>query len=68
MEQLGRSPMAEIQRARVETAKRMLCESTEHLSAIAAACGFSDQAHMARSIKKATGQTPGEFRLIGRRG
>jgi LacI family transcriptional regulator len=68
MEQVGRSPMAEIQRARVETAKRMLCESTEQLSAIAAACGFADQAHMARAVKKATGQTPGQFRRVGRRG
>ncbi len=68
LEQLGCSPMATIQRARVETAKRMLCESTEQLSTIAAACGFSDQAHMARAIKKATGQTPGQFRLVGRRG
>jgi len=68
MQQLGRSPMQEIQLARVETAKRLLCESTESLSSIALACGFSDQAHFARSIKKATGKTPSEFRLIGHRG
>jgi DNA-binding LacI/PurR family transcriptional regulator len=64
---LGRSPMTEIQRTRVEAAKRMLCENTASIAAIATVCGFSDQAHLSRAIKKATGRTPSEFRLIGRK-
>lgn len=66
--ELGHSPSAEIQRARVETAKRLLCEGTAPLAEIADTCGFSDQAHMTRAIRKATGSTPSQFRLIGRRG
>jgi AraC-like DNA-binding protein len=68
MEETGRSPSDEIQRARLETAKRLLCERSDPLAEIATACGYFDQAHMARSVKKATGNTPSEFRLIGRRG
>jgi AraC-like DNA-binding protein len=68
MEETGRSPSDEIQRARLETAKRMLCERSDPIAEIATACGYFDQAHMARSIKQATGSTPSQFRLIGRRG
>jgi len=63
-ERSGTSPSAEIQRARVETAKRVLIESTVSLADVAAECGFADQAHMSRAIKKATGMTPSRFRRI----
>lgn len=41
---------------------RMISEENESFASIAAALGYADQAHMARSIKTNTGRTPREWR------
>lgn len=47
---------------RVELAKRALAESDRAVSMIAAELGFSDQAHLTRVFRNATGWTPAAFR------
>ncbi len=59
---LGRSPVKEIARARIEAAKILLFSTQKPLSEIALDCGFSGQPHFQREIKQATGMTPGELR------
>ncbi len=47
---------------RVARAKRLLQEGELALKEIAAACGFSDQAHMTRTFRSRLRITPGRFR------
>ena len=60
---------AYVTRLRVGRACTLLIRSDLSLSAIAAECGFTDQAHLARSFRSVTGQTPSsyrrEFRALG---
>jgi transcriptional regulator GlxA family with amidase domain len=53
---VGRAPGPELQRARVEQAKRLLRKSREKLSAIANDCG-------SLAFKKSTRLTPSEYRV-----
>lgn len=50
---------------RLDTAARLLRTDTLSISAIAADCGFSDQAHLTRAFKAAYGMPPGAFRRAG---
>jgi AraC family transcriptional regulator len=54
-------------RLRTNRAITLLTTSKLSLSAIAADAGFSDQSHMARLIKRATGRTPSELGAWRRR-
>ncbi|MNE24980.1 HTH-type transcriptional regulator ChbR [compost metagenome] len=47
---------------RLEMAARLLRADTLSIGAIAADCGFSDQAHLTRAFKAAYGMPPGAFR------
>ena len=60
----GISPSAFRARARTRQAWRAIRTTDTPLSAIAAHCGFADQAHMTRSVKTMTGMTPGEWRAL----
>jgi AraC family transcriptional regulator len=51
---------------RVSRAQHFLIHTDMRLDDIAAACGFHDQAHMARAIRAATGLSPLELRQAGR--
>jgi transcriptional regulator GlxA family with amidase domain len=59
---LGVSPLAHIQRLRVERAKALL--ETTHLSfdEIVERCGYSDSASFRKLFKRATAITPGDYR------
>jgi LacI family transcriptional regulator len=59
---LGRTPLQEIHRQRIEHAKEILCETSFSLEEIAARCGFSDQAQFSKLFRKVTGNSPGRFR------
>lgn len=59
---LGRSVGRVIRDVRVGRALDAIRSSKRPLAEIAAACGFSDQAHMGRLVKQATGRTPGAIR------
>ncbi len=49
---------------RVHRAMALINDTRLSLAEIAFLTGFSDQAHMTRVMKKATGQTPGNLRRL----
>lgn len=62
---LDRSVGETIRDARVRHALAALGARRRPLAEIALDCGFVDQAHMGRVVKRATGRTPGEIRGAG---
>lgn len=56
-----------VTRLRLEYSMRLLAEDEDPVSAIAYRAGFADQSHLTRELKKATGWTPGAFRIWARR-
>ena len=60
--ELGRSPLEEIQRRKLERARRLLREDRETVSTIAQDCGFTDAAHFTHVFVRETGLTPGVYR------
>ena len=62
------SPAAELRLARLARAKKLLQQSAETMTEIAAACGFEHVSQLSREIRRATGQSPSEFRARGRHG
>ena len=59
---LGLPPMKYVVRRRVERAKLMMSSTTQPLSDIALACGFSDQAHFSKLFRHCVGIPPGHWR------
>ncbi|MFV0302598.1 MAG: helix-turn-helix domain-containing protein [Paracoccus sp. (in: a-proteobacteria)] len=55
-------PYAFVKTRRLERARRLLAETPLPIKAIAADCGFSDQAHLTRMFASAFGETPAAFR------
>lgn len=58
----GEPPHAYLVRRRIEKAQEMMLTTDETLSQIALACGLSDQAHLSRLFRRATGATPNAWR------
>jgi AraC family transcriptional regulator len=58
----GTSPHHYVIDRRIERAKSMMLATTDPLGQIAPACGFSDQAHLARIFHRSIGQTPHAWR------
>lgn len=58
----GRPPYAWVMARRIERAREMLARSALPIKAVAAECGFSDQAHLTRVFSATTGETPAAFR------
>jgi AraC family transcriptional regulator len=61
------TPHAFILRRRVARARAEMLGSEEPLAQIALACGFADQAHLARIFRRETGSAPSAWRLANRR-
>jgi LacI family transcriptional regulator len=61
-EQRGRTPLEEIQRARIERVKRRLVETDRSIAEIAQDCGFAYIAQLNAAFRKHTSMTPGMFR------
>lgn len=55
-----------VARARAETARRMLEESTRKIGEIAQTIGYSNAGHFTRAFLRWTGRTPRDFRRQGR--
>lgn len=66
-EHLGRSPQQEIQRVRVDTARRLLAETTLAIHEVATKAGFSDPDRLASVFRKVVGETPSAYRERFRR-
>ena len=49
---------------RIAEAKRLLAETDMEISAIADACGFTDQSHFTRHFRNEINMTPGRFRSL----
>jgi AraC family transcriptional regulator len=58
----GLSPHHYVIERRVERAKMLMQATVDPLSQIATACGFSDQAHLARVFRRIAGQAPNLWR------
>jgi LacI family transcriptional regulator len=63
---LGTTPRAQIARIQLDRIKQLLTESDLSVEAIARKAGFEYAAYMGVFFKKATGQTPGEYRSAAR--
>src|SRR5262249_783466 len=59
---LGRGPLAELIRLRVEHAKRLLAETTQSVKEIPRAAGFHDTRHLSVTFRAKTGMSPVEYR------
>jgi len=59
---LGRTPLQEIRRTRIERAKQLLSTTRLSMSAIAASAGFNSPQRMATVFKQETGITPRAYR------
>ena len=58
----GHTPIAYVQRIRVERAKRLLETGDEPIEDISWAVGYEDPASFRRLFKRLTGLTPGAYR------
>ncbi len=62
LQELGRTPMEEIHRCRVDRICRLLIDTNMTIREIATACGFEVDAHVARFFSRRTGMTPLAYR------
>jgi LacI family transcriptional regulator len=65
---MGYSMLTEIHRMKLERIRERLGHTEQTLEQIAAACGFAQVSHMSALFRKKTGQAPGAFRALMRRG
>jgi len=63
----GESPMQYLQRVRIEEAQSLLRESNLSVTDIALAVGFSNPAYFARTFRKVTSMSAGEYRKMVRK-
>ena len=62
LENLGRTPGQELQRVRIERAKRSLAESTHKIEVLASMCGYQSANSFCVAFKQATGMSPKQYR------
>jgi AraC family transcriptional regulator len=60
--QFGISPHTFVTKKRVDLATKLLSTTSLPIKAISAQCGFSDQSHMTRLLRRFIGLTPAAFR------
>jgi LacI family transcriptional regulator len=62
MEHLGRTPGQELQRVRIERARRLLAESDHKMEILASMCGYQSANSFCIAFKQATGMSPRQYR------
>jgi LacI family transcriptional regulator len=62
LEHVGRTPGQEIQRVRIQRAKRLLAESSQKIEVLARMCGYQSANSFCIAFKQATGFSPKQFR------
>lgn len=62
LEHLGRTPGQELQRVRIERAKKLLAESTHKIEAISSMCGYQSINSFCIAFKRTTGFSAKQFR------
>jgi len=62
LDHLGRTPGVELQRMRIERAKKLLADSDIELDALPEACGYQSHSGLRIAFKEATGVSPREYR------
>jgi LacI family transcriptional regulator len=62
LENIGRTPGQELQRLRIEKAKRLLADSTHKIEVLATLCGYQSANTFSVAFKNATGMTLSHFR------
>ncbi len=62
LENVGRTPGQELQRVRIERAKRLLSESNHKLEVLANMCGYQNANSFCVAFKQATGTSPKQYR------
>src|SRR5262249_16458164 len=63
-ETVGVSPHAYVLTRRISRARGMLEHGESRLADVAAACGFSSQAHLTMAFRRVVGVTPGAYRQV----
>ena len=58
----GDSPYSFVIRRRIESAQKLMLETSEPLCEIAVRCGLCDQAHLSRLFRQAVGMSPNAWR------
>jgi len=61
LENVGRTPGQELQRVRIEHAKRLLAESDHKMEVLASMCGYQSANSFCVAFKQATGLSPKQF-------
>lgn len=62
LDYIGRTPGQELQRVRIERAKRLLTESAHKIEVLARMCGYRSANSFCVAFKQATGMSPKHFR------
>lgn len=65
---VGRSPLAELLRERIERAQHLLVQSDLAIKEVASAAGFHDVRHLSVTFRQKTGTSPGQYRARFRPG
>ena len=65
-EHLGRTPGQELQRFRIERAKKLLTQTGQKVETVANACGYQSINSFCVAFKRATGMSAKQFRDIMR--
>src|SRR5262249_39907936 len=63
-ETVGVSPHAYVVTRRIRRAQKLLEHGPSRLADVAAACGFSNQAHFTATFQRGIGVTPGAYRRV----
>jgi AraC family transcriptional regulator len=64
----GRTLGQYVRELRLEAAQAELAQGARPLAEVALRAGFSDQSHLTRALKRATGLTPARYRSLARGG